>query len=418
MSHQPGRHLVGATEAIGLRPGVGPGAAPGSHQGLCRRTGILVDLAFACFARASRGQRAIQTPLCWPLTLVPHKLSLDVGARRVGRGRRLLQERTLVFGSGVRVGTSLPPARRGGSAGQAPPELSGVSLVVPQAAGAEAPHIPGGRSLPRLRKRLKETVLRPRLSWLPCRAPRTYQSTVTKVVTATPPPRCIAPCGRGCGAGGHTCRSPSLHPAVLVLRFFPAEVGSSECCLLGCLVRARLRKWISGQPRQEDCAPWGGTWPASLAVQPSHSAGWGARGGSRERRVTVGVWMRELLKVASQSIKRQGPHVGAGLRAAWHASPGGGGEGATHPRPGCTHTHLLSFPPRTETWGPQGGGDEARPEMVPDRWRSCPMGWDGGLPGRGAGTWTLAAGVDQEEQRSAGDPGRATGPHEPRRPHL
>lgn len=184
-------------------------------------------------------------------------------------------------------------------------------------------------------------------------------------------------------------------------------MGSSEYCLLGCLVRARLRKWISGQPRQEDCAPWGGTWPASLAVQPSHSAGRGARGGSRERRVTVGVWMRELLKVASQSIKRQGPHVGAGLRAAWHASPGGGGEGATHPRPGCTHTHLLSFPPRTETWGPQGGGDEARPEMVPDRWRSCPTGWDGGLPGRGAGTWTLAAGVDQEEQRSAGDPGRA-----------
>lgn len=101
MSHQPGRHLVGATEAIGLRPGVGPGAAPGSHQGLCRRTGILVDLVFVCFARASRGQRGIQTPLCWPLSLVPHKLSLDVGAGRVGGGRRLLQERTLVFGSGV-----------------------------------------------------------------------------------------------------------------------------------------------------------------------------------------------------------------------------------------------------------------------------------------------------------------------------
>lgn len=65
------------------------GAPSGHHRGLCRRRGVLVDLAFACFGRASRGQRGIRTPICWPLSLAPHKLSLDVGARRVGRGRGL-----------------------------------------------------------------------------------------------------------------------------------------------------------------------------------------------------------------------------------------------------------------------------------------------------------------------------------------
>lgn len=202
------------------------------------------------------------------------------------------------------MGKSLPPAQRGESAGQAPPELSGVSLVVSQAAGAEASHIPRSHSL----LRLKETVLRPRLSWLPCPALRTYQSTVTKVVTATPAPHpcCITPCGRGCGAGGHTCRSPSLHPTVLVLRFFAPEAVSSECRLWGWLVGARLRKWMSGWWQQEDYDPWpvrpglgGGAWLASLTVRPSHCAGRGARGGSRERRVTVRVWMGQLFKVAS-----------------------------------------------------------------------------------------------------------------------
>lgn len=46
-----------------------------------------MNLVFACFGRASWGQQGIQTALCWLLSLVPHKLSLDVGARRVGRGR-------------------------------------------------------------------------------------------------------------------------------------------------------------------------------------------------------------------------------------------------------------------------------------------------------------------------------------------
>lgn len=33
-----------------------------------------------------------------------------------------------------------------------------------------------------------------------------------------------------------------------------------------------------------------------------------------------------------------------------------------------------------------------RAETVPARWQACPTGWAGGLPGRGAGTWTRALG--------------------------
>lgn len=182
-----------------------------------------------------RGQGGTQTPLCWPLSPIPHRLSLDMGARtlagrwRVSRGRGLLQQGRVSLGlvSGL---VSPAPLPSWGGLQIRPPGAGGLAcLVVSQAAGVEAPQVSWGCSL----LRLKEMFQRP-LPSLP--RPASTENCVCTVAMVQslrhyPPMLAHPPAVRGCraepsGAGGtHPTGAPLCSPSIAWLSLGAVGLG-------------------------------------------------------------------------------------------------------------------------------------------------------------------------------------------------